>query len=372
MQTIQDFVAPILYELDDFFGTSQGEQYLASPQGRREIYTMGCTWVPVKVPLWHGVRLISSFIGTYRHPSERVSKTVNQLLRSQPGGWTSLIEAIASQTCLFGYCYAQRVAIDGEYKGVFTLDPRHIELKGSRTGIQTLTYLDEDIPLSSVLKITSSGFNNASPWGLGSGHSTIAIYHAYKLVSNLMLVAARVNATSLLVGKGDFSKPLTLEKDGGQIRTTAGEQLKMALQKITSSGYAVTDAANEVEALDIQADEGFFVNTLRYLNELAVVSTGWPSTMVLPTGTGDSNLAKYQMRAIVADKRSQADVIAEGLLEELIAPLLQFTYGRIPGNDLGVFVPARRLPLGTLQWLVEQGAIDPETEDLEMLMQPEF
>jgi len=346
-----DLVAPILSELANILTTSPG--YVDTPAGRREIKEMLKTWPAVKAALTPKASMVLSRLGNYRHPSPRVQAYVQSQLNRQSGGWGHALTSIYYQYDSFGYALAQRVADKDGYRGLYLLDPTEVEFKGYERSVNKIEYLDREYDLNTFLHLTQGSILNTDPYGGGGfGASLIASFRAFKLVSNLMLVSARVNATPLLHLAGMLGRAISVKGSDGKTRTiTEGEALQQAVAKVQSSGYLLTSQDTSANVLETGAKADFFLSILSYLNNQAISAIGWPTTMVYPSGSGDSNLAKTQLEILQQATDQIATQIANGILEQLVVPLLQIRYGGIPLGSVGAFSRAATWKPETLEKL---------------------
>jgi hypothetical protein len=282
--------------------------------------------------------------GAYTHPDENIQTFIRTNIEQMNGSLNWSIAELSAADFIGYVCSEWSVVPNaGEWKldRLQGLDPRKYGFRGTMSGITDLRYQgaagDIYIPYDRIVHIVGRRWLSfGDPQGKASCKLAIAAWKAWKIVIAEMLVASQRQGTGLLVGKAPSDKMVPLfDQDGNPLldendrplSKPAPEALLEALDNLDNRTVLATDIENSVEILSQQTREGFFLNILKYLQQLQLLAFLFPESILTTSGVGDSNLNSGQRTTLDLLLDNRAEQIKEAFLESWVRALIIYNFG---------------------------------------------
>ncbi|NJM56234.1 MAG: hypothetical protein HC857_00530 [Synechococcales cyanobacterium RU_4_20] len=322
---------------------------------------------PLKASYRVMVLMCLSSLGEYTHPDVKIQDWVRLNFEQMRGSFAVCVGQLLSAIAV-GYSVAEiswrTQGKDWMLASLTILPPERYRFRGRLGSLESILYRasigkDIEIPLEKIVHIVTNeelAFND--PCGISDLRPAIAAFKAWRLIVKELVVAAKRNATGLLVGEYDpmvggipaldeQGNPRT--KDGEPILLDPATELGNTLAIADSSHYVVVPTGTNVQQIAIQSGVPDILEALRYLHKLLFLSLLFPETAleVVGTGTGDSNLNKGQMGLLRSSLDSLMDQIKEKLLEQVVRPVVFWKFGE--QDNWGAFTAPEPTPENKLE-----------------------
>lgn len=300
---------------------------------------------------------LQSAIGDYEHENKQYQEWIRKNFENIEGSFRGVVGQLGSAMPL-GFAVAEIICapIRGEWrlKELNVLDPRRVTFAGKVGQITHVVYLNNKgekihIPYYKCIHIVNglvTNFDSRRAYGSAESKRAMNYYKLKQIVLTEMSVAAKNNATGIIVGKVKGSESVQLVDARGNAMTgldgkptyiPATQALSYQLQNIENSSIVVTDKENDIFPLKIDSGESFWTNALQYIDGKTMLSYGVPQ-LVFNEGSsafGNSSLSQGHRSILDSNIESLILQIRDQLIEKVVRPLLWHNYGE--KNSFGSF-----------------------------------
>lgn len=294
--------------------------------------------------------LVIAEFDAYTHEDEKIQDFIRKQFEQMRGSLALSIEELTSFYA-FGRAVSQWGIEDrgGEWSliDIQILDPVNYEFMGRLGAVEKLRvyvggsesfkevpYGGDDGRLIHLINGRSLCFRD--PDGVPALDAVMASWQAWKIIMGEMVVAGQRQATPLLVGYSDSNSRVPLvdstgtplvDGDGNTLMVSAPNAMLDQLAALDNRSVLSTDINNRIEALSATAGSEFFVNALKYLQQMQLLGLMMPESILTATGVGDSNLNAGQRDTLGQLVASLASQIKEALLEQVVRKLIVWNFG---------------------------------------------
>lgn len=311
---------------------------------------------------------LSNMIGNYVHTDAKIQQWVRGNFEGMRGRLQHLMGRMGS-AMPYGFSSAEIVFASNMpgYKGewrlkyINVLDQTRTSFEGVDGEIKYLVYRDGKnvktrVPYEYCLHIVngyaSNIYNSNYVFGDPEAKTVYKYYLAKQAILAEMMVAAKNNATGILLGKVDSNEWVEMTDasgrpikglDGQPQTESAAMNLLRQLINVENNSVVVTDNKNTVQQVPLQTSEGFWNLAIEILNKHIQRSYGIPS-MMFDEGSSSmsmNTLGKQHMTVLDSQIENLVQQIQDQLIEKVVKPLLVMNFGIT--QDFGEFKFDRNL-----------------------------
>lgn len=343
--------------------------------------------VAAELPILYGL----SMLGEYSHDDEAIRDEVRASIRNMKGvgreksksGFKDAIARAMSFTWL-GYSASEvSYRIEGKKKAALDriklVDPRRYSFKGGDGYIQYLEYYSGgnpsviEIEYANVLHLVNQPhlMLEDDPYGVSPMKRAYPYWEALKLITAAIAVAGQRQATPLLVGKTKTGEDIPkvdsagdeeVDSNGDPVLVNRGAEMVQRLEQAGNGSVVVIDFDDEdVQAIAQEADPDVLGMAGKFFERMILLCWLIPETLLASnlTGTGDTGLNAGHMEIFRLFMRFKMEMVSEGLIDQVITPMLSFNYGEL--EDYGKFPLPKEDSADSVQLLTAIGKIVSDT-----------
>jgi hypothetical protein len=311
---------------------------------------------------------LANKIGKYTHSDASIQAWVRSNFDNINGRLHHIVGRLGSAMA-YGFSNAEIIfsaKIPGHkgqwrLKGLNVLDQTRTTFEGLDGEVKYLVYRDGKnvktrVPYESCLHLvngySSNIYNSDFVFGDPEAKTAYKYYLAKQAILAEMMIAAKNNATGILLGKVDSNewvemtdaqgKPI-VGNDGQSKTEPAAMNLLRQLIATENNSVIVTDNKNNVTPLIMPTSEGFWNMSIEILNKHIQRAYGIPSLMFEEgsSSMGMNSLGKQHSTVLDAQIESLVQQLQDQLIEKIVRPLLVYNFGI--KDDFGEFQSDRTL-----------------------------
>lgn len=298
------------------------------------------------------LRIVNN-LGEYTHSDRQIQEWVRGNFDNMNGAFSNVVAQMA-EAFYYGYSIGEIVyKIENnqwKLKEINVLDPKRVKLEGTRNGIVYVLYnnggSEDRIEYSKCLHILNANSPQNYPWGMAQAQLAMPLYKAKCVCLSDMVVAAKNQATGLLLGYADSNHTVVLldhnglpikNPDGSEIVVSANEALINQLQSVENNSVVVTSKDNQIQWVPMPADSGLFNFVINYLDDKLALAFGLPQ-LIFREGSsslGNNGISSNMIGILDSQINALVIMLRDQLIENVVRPLLQFNFGM--KKDFGSF-----------------------------------
>lgn len=313
-----------------------------------------------------GIKVLRAQItfGEYTHSNKDYQQFIRQNFANMEGSFRNVLARLAS-AMTFG-CSVAEVNFSSTVPGfrnkwmlkdINVLDIRNLSARGKGGKVLEWGYRDRYnntvyIDHRKCLHITNTDlvpFNTDLIWGSADCERALNWYKLRQLFSTEFALAAKSNATAIILGRTNSSQrtqlydandQLRVDQTGKAITVSKQKALYMQLKELENNDLLVTDLDTDISLLQRQTGEAFWQYAFDIVEKNLALSFCVPVSLFREgtAGTfGNTGLSQNHKSMLDAGIEGTVQAIREEIINKVVKPLLIFEFGKVEGNNYGEF-----------------------------------
>ena len=288
-----------------------------------------------------------SCIGEYQHEESEIQAAIRHNFAEMRGSWgVSKAELFASIPLGWSLSEIEWASNASAWSlaSLAAIHPKSHTFRGQKGQLVDVFYRGQDdsevpIPYEKVIHIVNRrDLAFGDPYGLASCKLANSIWKAWKVVMAELVVAAKRQATPLIVGQADSQDAVPLldssgnplkDQNGKIITVPAPQKLLEQLENLDNRSVIATDLKNKIQAINHATDGRFLMELVKFLQRLLLLSFLVPETAfeVGQGGLGNAGLAQAHLGLLGQSVGQIANQIKEEIVEKIVRPLITWNFG---------------------------------------------